>query len=136
VGIKLTALAFIVLSVSLTFRASRPGFRTYALLALAVLIPWASVIGTDNQFWRMTFWSGAVSAIVVLEAARRAGALSSLLLPASAVGLLLLLGDTLLYAVREPYRLAAPLALQREPITHSESLPGRRAFVRASRFTT
>ncbi len=116
IGVKLTALALIALSVSLVTQPPRHSLRPHALLALAVLIPWAAAIGSANPFWEITYFVGAVPAIVVLEAARRAGAAGSLLLPVGMLALLLLLGDTLASAVQNPYRLAAPLSLQRQPI--------------------
>ena len=133
-GPGMAAIAFAAIALGLLGGADR---RTALALALAALLPLAAAIGTTNDTVSQTSLYAGVLGLVALAAAmaaRRNGAVAVV-----ALCLVLVTGSAVWKGLAKPYRLAAPIWRQTEPVeigTRGERLkldPRAAAFVRSLR---
>jgi uncharacterized membrane protein len=133
-GPGMAAIAFAAIALALLGGADR---RTALALALAALLPLAAAIGTTNDTISQTsLYAGVLGLVALLAAmaARRKGAVAVV-----ALCLVLVTGSALWKGLAKPYRLAAPIWRQTEPVeigTQGERLkfdPRAAAFVRSLR---
>ncbi|MFL5148557.1 MAG: hypothetical protein ACJ8DN_10485 [Microvirga sp.] len=133
-GPGMAAIAFAAIALGLLGGTDR---RSAFALALAALLPLAAAIGTTNDTVSQTSLYAGVLGLVALAAAmaaRRNGAVAVV-----ALCLVLVTGSAVWKGLAKPYRLAAPIWRQTEPVeigTRGERLkldPGAAAFVRSLR---
>jgi hypothetical protein len=111
-GPGMAAVAYAAIALALVGGADR---RLCLALALATLLPWAAALGSTNDLPSQTTFCAGIFGLIALVATRSvrpAGSVTALV----ALALVLITGTAIGSGLGKPYRLAAPVWRQTEPV--------------------